>query len=231
MVKQIQSGALRPRNLLGIALSAWLLAGCSHTEQVDYGSGDSFRGQFVRQVESRTDLGLATNPPSCAVLLPIQRAGLPETRALRIEEAAARHLSGRLPRVIGPYERQALLKDGIFSLATPYDQLAFLLGTGCDALIDIEITASDTLSLVVWSRTSLGMDIRLHRPGGDEPDLWRARHLAKRSEGGVPFSPLGVSLSFFEAKTFEDDDDVFPSMVDDVLRRLVETLPDLRPRS
>ena len=59
-------------------------------------------------------------------------------------------------------------------------------------------------------------------------ELWRAAHQASRSEGTLPLSPMSVPIGAFSAGRFHGDADVFPSMADDVARRIVASLPDTR---
>ena len=60
----------------------------------------------------------------------------------------------------------------------------------------------------------------------DDVTLWKARHTASRSDGGLPLSPFSAPLSAFQAASLAGDDDVTPSMVEDVVRRLFATLPN-----
>ena len=63
---------------------------------------------------------------------------------------------------------------------------------------------------------------------GDGRELWKARHQGIRSDGGLPLSPVSAAVSSFEATRFHLDDDITASLTDDVVRRLIATLPDTR---
>lgn len=58
--------------------------------------------------------------------------------------------------------------------------------------------------------------------------LWRARHVASRSEGGLPLSPVSLVVETFASTQFSSDREVAASVVDDALRRVVATIPDAR---
>ena len=54
------------------------------------------------------------------------------------------------------------------------------------------------------------------------------RHEARRGDGGIPLSPLSLLTAVGTSLTLKADTDVMPSLVDDALRRMCETLPRLR---
>jgi hypothetical protein len=54
----------------------------------------------------------------------------------------------------------------------------------------------------------------------------RARHIARRSEGGFSISPAGLAVNGYQANRFSSDDDVIDSVSDDLVRRLMASLPD-----
>ena len=58
--------------------------------------------------------------------------------------------------------------------------------------------------------------------------MWRARHEAKRSAGGLAVSPLSAFIKVVETTAQQSDNDIRESLADDVARRLMKSLPDLR---
>ena len=58
--------------------------------------------------------------------------------------------------------------------------------------------------------------------------LWRARHAANRNAGGVAISPLGAVMKVIDTTAQQSDSDIRASLADDVARRLMTSLPDLR---
>ena len=61
--------------------------------------------------------------------------------------------------------------------------------------------------------------------------LWRARHIANRSDGGIPLSPIGIAVDAFSSAQFSSDREIAESVVDDAVRRLVRSLPNARSYS
>jgi hypothetical protein len=58
--------------------------------------------------------------------------------------------------------------------------------------------------------------------------LWKARHIADRSDGGLPLSPIGIAVDTFTSAQFSSDREISESVVDDAVRRLVRSLPNAR---
>ena len=48
------------------------------------------------------------------------------------------------------------------------------------------------------------------------------------SDGGLPFSPIGIVIDTYSSALFSSDREIAESVVDDALRRLVRSLPDAR---
>jgi hypothetical protein len=72
-------------------------------------------------------------------------------------------------------------------IVSPVDQDALMNGLGCDAFVTMEVIGPGQSYLVVWSEVRIGIEVRMIR-AGDRRLLWRARHIAGRSEGGLPIS-------------------------------------------
>ena len=81
--------------------------------------------------------------------------------------------------------------------------------------------------ILIWAQRSVGLEVTMRRTS-DHVELWKARHQGIRAEGGLPLSPVSMAVSSFNAARFYSDDDVTPSLIDDVVRRLVASLPDTR---
>ncbi|MBT5839744.1 MAG: hypothetical protein HOH80_12165, partial [Rhodospirillaceae bacterium] len=63
---------------------------------------------------------------------------------------------------------------------------------------------------------------------GDGFQIWYARHKARRGDGGLPLSPLGLGGAAISAGWVQGDGDRLPSMIDDAMRRIAMTIPDTR---
>ena len=77
---------------------------------------------------------------------------------------------------------------------------------------------------LVWAQLSLGLEAQLSR-ARDGLVLWKARHTATRSDGGIAISPFGVVSSAVEATALVSDGDQLVSLAADVTRRVIATLP------
>ena len=78
---------------------------------------------------------------------------------------------------------------------------------------------------------AIGLGALLLSCGSPERDgfvVWRARHAATRSEGGLPTSFLSAAVNMFAAGAQHADPDVRLSVADDAVRRIVVSLPDTR---
>lgn len=166
------------------------------------------------------------DPPDCAVVLPVREGGHDPALTKAIEASVARHLTGRLDRVIGPAERARLARDLAVDLDHPKDREAFARQTRCGFVAEVQPWDNDSLYAVLWSRTRMGLDVSVRRAKADSPLLWRARHAASRSDGGMALSPLSAVASVFQATSHYADDDIPYSLLDDVMRRIMVTFPD-----
>ncbi len=209
----------------GAALIACLaVAGCVTTNLVPYDEASGENPFFERRVAFVVGEAFHRSPPDCAVVLPV--AAAPKV-AVMVEAALFRHLTGRLPRVIGPLERRRAVRSLAIDLADPDGRRVLAANMRCSAFVRATVTDWGDDNVLVWARRRFGLDVVLAR-AADGADLWKARHASYRSDGGLPLSPFSVAFSALEAARFYADGDVLPSLVDDVVRRTVATLPDVR---
>ena len=176
-----------------------------------------------RAVETHVERTLYTEVVDCMLVLPtsgdLAEAGFGET--------VARHLSGRVDRVIGPMERRQLERRHGFDLSDQLDEAAVARETACAHVVDARMLETDSVYAVVWTGAVVGVELVLRRAGTDRI-LWQGRHMARRSDGGLPLSPLSALWNAAEAGLMANDSDLHPSLMDDALRRIVATLPDFR---
>ena len=81
--------------------------------------------------------------------------------------------------------------------------------------------------MVLWTNRAVGISLRLIR-ASDGKFLWQARHKASRSNGGLPFSPLSLPVSIARVARVKDYLEIFHSIADDAVRRMMRTLPDTK---
>lgn len=211
---------------IAIVLVALAVQGCVETQYVPYGEEQKPTAEPIaaRQVFYRIEQAFYDSPPDCVLVL--SPVGPEEVGGL-LEGALARHMSGRVPRVIGPAERRRDERALAFDLGDEADQRRYAKSVNCAALLRPKITNLENGMALVWSGRRFGAALELIR-ATDGALLWQASHATSRSDGGVPLSPLSLPMTVFNALRFGQDTDQFPSMVDDAVRRMVVTLPDMR---
>ena len=214
------------RNFLALfALAA--LAACAETRYVAYDGGGKEPNPFARTIEFDLTGKFYKDPPECAVILPFMVNGKPHSHAGVIENSLARHLAAKVNRVIGPMERRRLARAMAVDLSHPDDRAAFARTNRCRSFVEAKPWGGDDVYVVFWTQSRMGLDVTMTAADG-ETVLWRARHVATRSDGGLPLSPLSAAFNMFSAARHNSDGDVAVSLVDDAVRRIVMTLPDTR---
>ena len=182
---------------------------------------------FDRAVRYRVEREFYRTPPNCAVVLPL-KTKLKDSRAARtIENAIGRQLSTRIDRVIVPGARDRIVRRIAVDPATADGRRRLADSTRCDTVIEAETAGIETTYALVWAEARFGLTVRMLR-ARDGALLWRASHTAQRSEGSLPLSLFSIPIGAFQAGKFKNDQDVFPSMVEDVARRIMASLPDMR---
>jgi hypothetical protein len=123
-----------------------------------------------------------------------------------VESAAARHLSQRLGRVIGPAERRHLARKLVVDLSSEFDRNHYLAATGCKHFAVPSVKTIDNTFVVFWSQMDVELQLSIERPS-DGLRLWYARHKARRGDGGLPLSPLGLGGVAISAGWVQGDGD------------------------
>ncbi len=216
---------------LSVVACAIALASC-RTEYRAYGerpvTSDNAPVESLdgRRVFFRVERAFYRDPPQCVVVLPAPDDHATSAATARIESAVARHLRDKVPRVIGPLRRDRAARRLALDLNDAGDRRRFARLERCDAFLRWRMIGSSSDYFLVWSRRDLGLDVEMFREPGRT--LWKAAHVAHRSDGGLPLSPLSAPFDIYKASRFSKDQDILPSMIDDIMRRLVVTLPDVR---
>jgi hypothetical protein len=166
------------------------------------------------------------NPPTCVVVLPGDGAnGI--AGAEQIEGALSRQLSGRIDRVIHPRERRRQVRNLAVDLLHPPDARQFAAITNCSALLRWSILDMGNDYTPFWSEKRLAIQAELIR-AKDGMILWRATTAAVRTSGDPPLSLISLPFAAYKTAQFQGDQDAVASMIDDLARRLIENLPDVR---
>lgn len=211
---------------LGTALAA--MAGCSGpTRYTGYEGAAEQSNGFGRTVEFEVTGAFYQDPPACAVVMPFAGNGPNDPRAVIVEESLARQLSTRLAGVVGPRMRERWVRDLAVDLDNARDRKALARASGCRFFLESAPWGEGAVFALFWTQERVGVEVRLLR-ADDGALLWKARHVATRSEGGVPLSPLSAVYNILSVGDFKADGDVPVSLVDDATRRIAQTLPDTR---
>lgn len=218
---------LHGRRIISLFLAALCCAACTRTEYVELGTEETDLIAPLRHVGVKIDPAYTYNFPDCTIVLkPEARTALQALQPF-VEETLARHLSRKMSRVIDANERELLARQNSLDLRHETDQAELANLSGCDTLLTSRIVGTGATSALVWSQIQVGIEAQMIRPL-DEKIIWRARHIADRSKGGLPFSPLSAVMDAFSSLNFLSDPDVVESVIDDAIRRIVQSIPDGR---
>ncbi len=207
------------------------LSGCLQTTYRSYDtSSNSNKSPDARTVKYEVSKAYYRAAPDCVIVLPARGKAKAKDKIL-IERAAARHLRGKIEHVIGPEERRRLTRRLALDLTNPTDRRYFAgyryRGRVCRFLAIPSIRGIEQNFALIWAsrRVHLGLEI-ISGLSGDS--LWRGEHSTDRSDGGLPLSPFSLGSAAIRAGRLNGDQDMLPSMIDDVFRRILVTLPDTR---
>ena len=204
---------------------AVIVSGCARTEYKPYEEGGKSPVNLYRTVNFYVNPALKEDPPRCVLVLPSQGIGNPIFTS-RIEKALVRHLSDNFPRVVSGSARDAAVKKLAFDMAIPADRRDFSKVINCETVFEYRIFKPRHANMLFWSEIKIGLEARLVRLQ-DGLELWKARHVARRSDGGVSFSPLGLAVNAYDANTLSSDGDAVESVSEDLVRRIVDSIPNL----
>ena len=209
-----------------VVMSAFLLSGCAQTSYRAYESALSATPLVDREVRYALDREYYADSPTCVAVMPA-KGKVALKMATGVERSLARYLSQRVSRVISPLERRRIVREGGLDLARDDGRRLFAGIAGCAHFAVAEVTSAENTFVGVWSQRRIDLTLRLGRTS-DGKILWRAAHVAERGDGGLPISLVSLGIGIFKAGAQARDRDVLPSMIDDAIRRMMVTLPDLR---
>ena len=167
------------------------------------------------------------SPPNCVMVLPVTSRQLPTKISNVVEDTVSRHLSVRFNRVIGARHVLTEIRRRVLNSFYTSDLKRLSLELDCDAYAEIDAAQVERFFAAVWTEVSVEIGLAIFRAKDGEA-LWRGSHRARRGDGGLPVSVFGAGLSTFEAGRLAGDNDALPSIVDDTVRRMVVSLPDVR---
>ena len=200
------------------------LTACAETEYVAFGeAGEEI--PLARTVMVEIADAYHEDYPDCVLVMPPAADPSLKQFPKLVEASLALHLTRKIARVVSGVERDLAARRMAANLVNPDDLDAFIKTLECDAIVTARVLGPGRTYAVVWSQVRIGLEVRMTR-ARDRRLLWRARHIADRSEGGIPFSPLSVVVDGFTSVRFAADREIVDSVVDDAVRRIVASLPD-----
>lgn len=196
------------------------------TSYHSYGASKGKPEVFGRRVDFLISSDFYRDPPDCVLVM--RAVGTAKNNHRRmIEQSAARHLRGKLKRVIGPDERDVLLRRLALDLNHDGDRKRFARMQSCRHFAKLEIQKIEENYALIWAQRRVGLAMAIYGESRDSP-LWKASHNAGRGDGGLPISPLSLGVAAFSAGRLQGDRDMMPSIIEDVFRRMLVSLPDTR---
>ena len=209
---------------VAIVLILATLAACGPTRYTEYRAQPQNQSFLERSVARHVGRDFYRPTPSCAIVMPA--AGVASLTLRRATEAALyRHLVTKIPKVVSPRDRQQTVRRLAIDLKHEADRTHLTRHLRCPVLVEAKIWRSGEDFALIWSRKNLDLEIVMLR---EDRLLWKGRHEAGRSDGGLPLSPLSAPIAVARASRLHGDSDAMVSLVDDTVRRIVASLPDVR---
>jgi hypothetical protein len=201
-----------------------LISGCSRTEYKPFGGVERQPVNFSRTVHFYLNPEFEKDPPKCVVVFQPYLTGNSDLLE-RVEKSLLRHLSEKFSSVVGGKLRDKRAANYAFDLKLPVDRTNFAKSIKCGSFLEFQVLLPKHTYMLVWSELKLGLEVRLFRQR-DSVELWRASHVASRSDGGLSFSPLGLAVNAYDANVFFADPEIVDSVSEDLVRRLMASLPN-----
>jgi hypothetical protein len=168
------------------------------------------------------------DPPTCIVVLPVEAPKASELATRDVESSVERFLAIRVDRVVAGAYRDRLSRHLALDLQRATDLAVFATQVNCHHALSVTLGGGGMSYAVIWAERRIGLVMRLTRIGDPNSLLWLSRDEGMRADGGVPLSPLGIAGAMFRAGRVAGDKEQGLSLLDDVLRRMMRSLPDVR---
>ncbi len=201
---------------------------CTDTQYTRISDATDDPSALVKQVAYQIDPEFYAEFPECVLVLPPSpSSGISAELSSMVEAAISRHLMQKFNRVISGAERRiADERWGISPRDLSYAK-RLLRRFDCDTFLTTKVLNPRLDYLLVWSQIGIGLEMTLSR-ASDQKDVWRARHLARRSEGGISLSPIGAIADTVFSTRFASDRDEVEGVIDDAVRRMLVPLPNAK---
>jgi len=221
-------------NLVILSATALAVSGCIGPSYLDTKNGDpkdSASNPFG-EVSYHVYDSYTNEPPNCVAILPFTHSVKNGTSSTKItldnvevvRKALYAHLAPQGKKDVELPRIDFVLENIPKSQRQNYALIGKKLD--CDALIIGNVSAFGSQYIGVYSKVSVGAQMRMIRASTGEP-LWEGNHLAETHGGSFPLSPIGLATGILDAAMNVDEEQTF-RVVDDLARRLVHTIPDNR---
>ncbi len=223
---------MRPETYAKLAFVALLgvtLAGCSTRYVQRSGDAppatDAIQGALAPEVSYRIETAQWTPAPQCIVVLPLTARDADLNKLEWVRRGFYAHLAPKGYRLV----EMARVDDWLARQAKGTRPDLAILGRDlqCTHILEAEVFSFEKGFFAIFSKLKLGAKARLTR-ASDGALLWEAEHTAQLQDGGLPLSPVGAASGLFSAGRNLADEQTH-RVIDDLARRLFNTLPDAKP--
>lgn len=215
--------------LLGLSLS---LSACLTSGQIDYQpfeaspNSEKNMNPIEEVVWYEVKDGYYRLAPNCVVILPIYLSERDAHNNQAVEESLARNISVNFSKIIQTTELRRIAKANGYDLQNPSHVQSIAKLSQCQTILNAQAWGGEDIDIGFWTQKRVGLELNLQDDKGNI--LWQARHVATRSDGAMPISPLGAIAGLAIAANFRNNQEAEYSLIDDAIRRMVKTLPNLR---
>ncbi len=199
------------------------ISACAQTKTVPLGMEQESLISPIREVGVYTHPNLSEKFPRCVLILPVQKTEIYDKLSEAPTEILERHLYSKFERTIGLAEWRHTADSLGLDIRHPEDQMELAKELRCNAVLRARLIGSGMTNYFVWSQSNVGIE-SVMLGVADKQVLWRARHLADRSHGGLPLTPMGVLFDSYSAQRFALDQEAVLSILEDAVRRISSTL-------
>jgi hypothetical protein len=201
--------------------------GCMKTSYTNIeNSNTSTTGLMDRQVSYWIDPRFHETFPRCVLVLMHSRDHERDINNL-IMQAFERYLGEIFETVIGFRKAKTLSRTLAIDFFNQKDRILLAKRAECKFYAEIDIENIEDQFALIWAKRSIKLSIKLtHATTGEI--VFKAKHIAQRSNGGLPLSAIGVPISITQAAMVRGDPETFHSLADDAARRMLLPLPSFK---
>ena len=201
--------------------------GCMKTSYTNIENSNTSTTELMnRQVSYWIDPRFHQTFPRCVLVLIHSRDHEGDINNL-IMRAFERYLGEIFETVIGSRKAKTLSRTLAIDFYNQKDRKLLAKRAQCNFYAEIDIENIEDQFALIWAKRSIKLTIKLaHATTGKI--VFKAKHTAQRSNGGLPLSAIGVPISITQAAMVRGDAETFHSLADDAARRMLLPLPGFK---